>query len=106
LATLSKTWRYHHVTSTELVEHKRYAGKGRPSAKSPLKALAWQICTEVCPDAEAIRRQKQHKGHVGGLTSALCWAPTLMLKTGYVWNSCNLFHALVFCHILTIKTIG
>jgi transposase len=62
LATLSKSWRYHQVASTELVEHKRYAGKGRPSAKSLLKTLEWQICTEVCPDAEAIRRQKQHKG--------------------------------------------
>ena len=61
LAALSGSWRYHHVTSTELVEHKRYAGKGRPSAKSPIKAIEWQIQAEVRPDAEAIRLRKQHK---------------------------------------------
>jgi transposase len=62
LAALSGAWCYHYVASTELIEHKRYAGKGRPSAKTPIKASAWQIQTEVRPDAEAIRRSKQHKG--------------------------------------------
>jgi tetratricopeptide (TPR) repeat protein len=62
LATWSGSWRYHQVASTELVEHKRYAGKGRPSAKSPIKAIEWQIQAEVRPDTEAIRLRKQHKG--------------------------------------------
>ena len=62
LATLAKSWHYHQVASTELVEHKRYAGKGRPSAKAPLKGVLWQIRAAVHPDAEAIRRHKQHKG--------------------------------------------
>jgi transposase len=62
LAALSGTWRYHQVARTELIEHKRYAGKGRPSAKTPIKAIDWQIQAEVCPDAEAIRRSKQLKG--------------------------------------------
>ena len=62
LAALSESWRYHHVASTELIEHKRYAGKGRPRAKTPLKASAWQLQAEVRPDAEAIRQSKQHKG--------------------------------------------
>jgi transposase len=62
LAALSESWRYHHVASTELSEHKRYAGKGRPSAKTPIKASAWQMQAEVRPEAEAIRRSKQHKG--------------------------------------------
>ena len=62
LAALSESWRYHHVASTELIEHKRYAGKGRPSAKTPSKASAWQMQAEVRPEAEAIRRSKQHKG--------------------------------------------
>jgi transposase len=62
LAALSKSWRYHQVASTELTEHKRYAGKGRPSAKTPIKAIEWQMGAEVCPDAEAIRRRQQHKG--------------------------------------------
>jgi transposase len=62
LATRSRSWRYHQVATLELIEHKRYAGKGRPSAKSPIKAIEWQIRAQVCPDAEAIWRQKQLKG--------------------------------------------
>ena len=62
LATRTGSWRYHQVASTELIEHTRYAGKGRPSAKTPVKAIAWQIQAQVCPDTEAIQRHKQHKG--------------------------------------------
>jgi transposase len=62
LSALSQSWRYHQRASTELIEHKRYAGKGRPSAKNPIKALEWQIRAEVRPDAEAMWDQKQHKG--------------------------------------------
>jgi len=62
LSALSKSWRYHHVASTELIAHKRYAGKGRPNAKSPIKAIEWQIQAEVHPDAEAIQRSQQHQG--------------------------------------------
>src|SRR5262249_15244634 len=62
LAALAESWRYHHVASTELIEPKRYAGKGRPSVKTPIKASPGQIQAEVRPDAEAIRQSKQHKG--------------------------------------------
>ena len=62
LASLSGGWRYHQVASTELIAHKRYAGKGRPSAKAPIKAIEWQIQAEVRPDAEAICRRIPHKG--------------------------------------------
>ncbi len=62
LAALSKSWRYHQVASTELIDHKRYGGKGRPSAKSPIKAIEWQIQATVRPDAETMRRSQQHKG--------------------------------------------
>jgi len=62
LAALSGAWRYHQVATTELIEHTRYAGTGRPSAKTPIKAIEWQIRADVCPDAEAIWRHKQHKG--------------------------------------------
>lgn len=61
-ATRSRSWRYHQVATTELIEHKRYADQGRPSAKTPIKASRWQIRVQVCPDAEAIGRQKQLKG--------------------------------------------
>ena len=50
------------MATTELIEHPRYAGTGRPSAKTPIKAIEWQMRADVCPDAEAIWRHKQHKG--------------------------------------------
>jgi transposase len=62
LCALSTSWRYHHVASTELIEHQRYAGKGRPHANTPIKAIEWQMQAEVCPDAEALRWSQQHKG--------------------------------------------
>jgi transposase len=62
LAAVAESWRYHHVARTELIEHKRYAGQGRPSVKTPIKASAWQMQAEVRPDAEAIWQSKQHKG--------------------------------------------
>jgi transposase len=62
LAALSKSWRYHQVASTELIDHKRYGGKGRPSAKSPIKAIEWQIQATARPHAETMRRSQQHKG--------------------------------------------
>jgi transposase len=62
LATRSRAWRYHQVAATELLEHKRYADKGRPSAKTPIKAIAWQIRAQIGPDAEAIHRHQQHQG--------------------------------------------
>jgi transposase len=62
LASLSRSWRYHPVGTSELIKHKRYAGKGRPSAKTPIKSIAWQIRVEVRPDAEAIRQRQQRKG--------------------------------------------
>jgi transposase len=62
LATLSRSWRYHQVGTTALIEHKRYAGKGRPSAKTPIKLIEWQIQVEIRPDAEAIRHRRQLQG--------------------------------------------
>jgi transposase len=62
LNTLAGAWCYHQVATTKLTEHKRYAGKGRPSTQRLVQATLRQIQAEVCPDAEAIRRQQQHKG--------------------------------------------
>ena len=62
LSTLAGAWHYHQVATTELTEHKRYAGTGRPSAQTAVQTTLWQIRAEVCPDAEAIHRQTQHKG--------------------------------------------
>ena len=61
LSTLAKRWKYHHVASSHLTEHKRYAGKGRPTPSTPLKAIAWQIQGHVRTDDETIEQDKQAK---------------------------------------------
>jgi transposase len=49
LAALAKAWRYHQVDTSEVIVHKRYGGKGRPSSRSPIKAIAWQIQAQARP---------------------------------------------------------
>ena len=61
LSELANQWRYHQVQSYELIEHKRYAKKGRPMADTPLKAIAWQMQAQVRPDAERLEEAKHHK---------------------------------------------
>jgi transposase len=61
LSVLAKKWRYHQVESDELIEHKRYGQKGRPTADTPIKAIEWQIQARVRPDAERLEAAKQHK---------------------------------------------
>jgi transposase len=61
LAALAKRWAYHQVESYSMIEHKRYAGKGRPTPRTPLKAIEWQIQPHVQPDQEAMGHHKQVK---------------------------------------------
>jgi transposase len=61
LVALAKRWTYHQVESSTLIEHKRYACKGRPTPHSPLKAIAWQIQARVRPAQEAMAHHKQVK---------------------------------------------
>jgi transposase len=61
LARLAQGWQYHQLASFNLIEHKRYAGKGRPTPSTPLKDPQWQIQAHVRPAEEAIGHQKQRK---------------------------------------------
>jgi len=61
LAVLAKCWKYHYVESSQLTAHKRYAGTGRPTPSTPLKASAWQIQAQVQADDHAIEQDKQAK---------------------------------------------
>jgi transposase len=61
LAALAKRWTYHQVESYRLIEHKRYAGKGRPTPRTPLKAIEWQIQARVRPDQGAMEHYKHVK---------------------------------------------
>jgi transposase len=59
LAAVGKKWKYHQVESSQLLEHKRYATKGRPTPKTPIKATEWQLQARVRPDIERIQQAKQ-----------------------------------------------
>jgi transposase len=59
LAALAKRWKYHRVESSQLTEHTRYAGKGRPTPSTPLKAIEWQIQAQVHADDATIEQAKQ-----------------------------------------------
>ncbi len=61
LSVLANEWRYHQVGSYELVDHKRYGKKGRPTADIPIKDTQWQIQAQVRLDVERIGEAKQHK---------------------------------------------
>ncbi|MGH7393484.1 MAG: IS1634 family transposase [Candidatus Rokuibacteriota bacterium] len=61
LAELARSWTYHQVESDNLIAHKRYARKGRPTPHTPLKAIKWQIQAQARPDQEALEHRKQGK---------------------------------------------
>jgi transposase len=61
LTALAKRWQYHRVESSHLTQYKRYAGKGRPTPRTPLKAIAWQIQAQVHANDETIEQDKQAK---------------------------------------------
>jgi transposase len=59
LAALAKSWRYHQVDTARVIEHKHYAGKGRPTSTSPIQSIAWQMRAQTRPDQERIAFRKQ-----------------------------------------------
>jgi transposase len=59
LTALSKSWRDHQLDTSQVIDHKRYAGKGRPTPTSPLKAIEWQMQAQVRPAQEVIEAHKQ-----------------------------------------------
>jgi transposase len=60
LAALATSWHYHHVHHTDLIDHTRYACKGRPTPTSRIKSIAWQIHAQVRVDQERMTTRKQH----------------------------------------------
>jgi transposase len=55
--TLAKAWKYHPVDASRFTEHTRYPGTGRPTPKTPLKAIEWHIDAHVRPEDEPRRSQ-------------------------------------------------
>ena len=59
LAALAKSWRYHQVDTSGVIEHKHSAGKGRPTPTSPITSIDWQIHAQARPDQERLALRKQ-----------------------------------------------
>ena len=59
LQTLATSWRYHQLAASQVIAHTHYAGKGRPTPTSPLKAIEWQIRAQVRPAQEVIEAHTQ-----------------------------------------------
>jgi hypothetical protein len=54
LTALSHSWRDHQLDTSQGIDHKRDAGKGRPTHTSPRKALEWQMQAQVRPAQEVL----------------------------------------------------
>jgi transposase len=86
LAALAKRWTYPQVDSSTLMAHKRYAGNGRPTPHTPLKATAWHIQARVRPHQEVMRHHQHVKAccvlgtHIG--TSEVSDAEVIAADTG------------------------
>jgi transposase len=61
LDTLARTWHYHQIDTSSLLDHTRYACKGRPTPTTPLKAITWQMHAQVRPHDEQMKQRKQQK---------------------------------------------
>ena len=73
LQALSNVWRSHQLATSQVTEHKRDAGKGRPTPTSALKALEWQMHAQVRPAQEVIEAHKQrHACFVIGSNMPAC----------------------------------
>jgi hypothetical protein len=67
LTALSQAWRDHQLDTSQVIDHQRDAGKGRPTSTSPLKAIAWQMQAQVRPAQEVMEaHQRQRAGCVIG----------------------------------------
>jgi transposase len=61
LAAVATRWMYHRVESYHLSEHTHYAGRGRPTPHTPVKASEWHIQAQVRADDATIEHHKQVK---------------------------------------------
>ena len=61
LHNIAKKLTYHRVDHTKLTQYVQYAGKGRPTKDTPIKAIRWQIQARVVQDPDKIKVQQQRK---------------------------------------------
>jgi transposase len=59
LAALAQHWTYHRVESSHRSEHTHSTGTGRPTPRTPLKAIEWHIQAQVCSDDATLEHYTQ-----------------------------------------------
>jgi hypothetical protein len=59
LTARSTSWRDHQLDTSQVIDHTRDAGQGRPTPTSPLKAMAWQMPAQVRPAQEVMEAHTQ-----------------------------------------------
>jgi transposase len=62
LDKVARRLRYHQIENPVLSQHIQYAQRGKPTEKTPIKAIRWQIQAGVIPDEEKIRHEQNQKG--------------------------------------------
>jgi len=81
---LAQRWRYHQLETATLIDHNHYASKGRPTAKTPIQSIDWQIRAQVRPDVEHIESAKRyHACFVLGTNISPLELSNLDVITGY-----------------------
>jgi transposase len=101
---------YHQVDASTLIAHKRYAGTGRPTSYTPLKATEWPIQARVRPDQEVMRDHQHVKAccvlGTHSSASALSEAEVMAAYTGQssVEGGCRVLKdPLLFVSSLLVK---
>lgn len=61
LLSIAKKLKYHHIDHRQIQQHIRYAKKGRPTPKTPIRDIRWQITADISPDEEKIQVLQQRK---------------------------------------------
>ena len=61
LGVISDKWKYHRVAQSTLSQHIQYAQKGRPTPKTPIVAIRWQIRAQVAVDDAKITTAQRRK---------------------------------------------
>ena len=84
LAALAKRWRSHQRATSTLSAHNHYARKGRPTAKTPLPSIDWQMRAQGRPDVEHLASAKRsHACFVLGTNIRPLEVSNLDVITGY-----------------------
>jgi hypothetical protein len=64
LTALSTSWRAHPLATSQVIDHTRDVGQGRPTPTRPLKAIAWQMPAQVRPAQAVIAAHNQQSACV------------------------------------------